>query len=429
MKDEQKKVKIYDAIMGSGKTHDAIERMKSYIDIGQKFIYITPFLGEIDRVKKSLGSDKIFAPLNYKETGSAKYSVDENVIDENGNIDLNAEKSYKYLNKRSQFLKMAGLGENLISTHALFMSLKKEDFSLFQDYVLILDEVITPLKVMRVGAKDIQILQNEELVIINQKTNEVKFISDEYNDSAFRVVKTLCNNNTVFYLDKYFFVWVFPIEIFKDFKEVQILTYLFEGSLLSAYFKIYGFEYEIIKKDSLEQLIEYKQLLNIYEGRSNNVLSLNSFSKTWIDNLSKRDARKIVDTTSNIFKRVFGTKSVENGFTTFKDFTSKFAGKGYTKGFIPINARASNDFKHKKSMAYLGNRYFDPQTASFFRERGVDLDEDLWALSELIQWVWRGSIREKKTMNLYIPNIRMRKLLVDWLEGKFIVNNDLKKSA
>ena len=160
-------------------------------------------------------------------------------------------------------------------------------------------------------------------------------------------------------------------------------------------------------------------MLNIYEGRSNNICGRNSFSKSWVDNLDKRNAKKIKDATSYVFCKVFKTKSNENAFTTFKDSKCKLSGGGYAKGFIPINARASNDYRHKESMAYLGNRYFNPQYISFFREKGIKLDEDLWAVSELIQWVWRGRIRDGKEMNLFIPSDRMRNLLRDWLEGKF----------
>lgn len=412
------KVTVYDAIMGSGKTYDAIERMKRYLKEGKKFIYITPFKSEIERILDDLNSENVFAPLDPDQEGA--YEFKNNLIEENGEIDLNALPTYKYLNKRAQFLKMASQGINIISTHALFLGLKREDYNLFSDYILILDEVVTPIQTHKIGAKDINILRKQELIIIDEKTNQVKFINDEYNDNAFKHVKTLCNNCTVFYLDKYFFVWVFPIEIFKEFKEIQVLTYLFEGSLLKPYFEMYKIDYDIIKKDSYEQLEEFKQLLNIYQGKANNILGYNAFSKTWTDNLSKRNSIKIVNTTTNIFKRVFKTKSNENAFTTFKSCRSKLSGKGYTKGFIAINARASNNYKHKKSMAYLGNKYFDPQTINFFRERDIKLNEDLWALSELIQWVWRGCIREKKEMNLYIPNSRMRKLLIDWLNGVHI---------
>lgn len=434
-----KKVKIYDAIMGSGKTYDAIERMKKYIKNGEKFIYITPFLEEISRVMNDLPLGEVLTPLGMEENvNTLSYQMEWNLIDENGNFDLNADKTYKHKNKRAQFLCLAANGENIISTHALFMSLKKEDFSLFKDYVLILDEVVNPLGVKNIGAKDIQILRKEGLIIIDQETNEVKFIDDDYQDNAFKSVKYLCNNSTVFYLDKYFFVWIFPIEIFREFKEVQVLTYLFEASFLAAYFKMFNVQYDLIKNESKQKLLEIKSLLNIYEGRANHMARFNtSFSKTWCDNVSKNQAKKISDATSNLFKRVFKTKSSENAYTTFKDCKSKFAGKGYISGFIAINARATNDYKHIKSMAFLGNRFFNPQELSFFRERGITMNEDLWALSELIQWVWRGCIRENRPMNLYIPNYRMRSLLIDWLDGKFLDEKekftdyviDLKKIA
>jgi len=413
------KVKVYDALMGSGKTHNAIERMKSYLIEGKQFIFITPFKSEIKRVLEALDNKEVYAPRDMDEFGSDSFEIDTGLIQNDGSIDLNAEPTFKYLNKRAQFLKMASQGKNIISTHALFMSLNKSDFSQFKDYILILDEVVNPLDIYKIGAKDIDILRKQDLIVINEETGEVNFIQDEYNDPAFRNVRTLCGKGSVYFLDKYFFVWVFPIEIFKEFKEVQVLTYLFRGSLLSAYFRMYDIEYEIIPKEDKEQLEKVKGLLNVYEGRSNNIFGRNSFSKTWIENLSKRNARKISDATAYVINKVFGTKSNENAFTTFKDSKDKLSGRGYAKGFIPINARASNDFRHKESMAYLGNRYFNPQYLSFFRAKGIDLDEDIWAVSELIQWVWRGRIRDGREMNLFIPSIRMRTLLKDWLDGKF----------
>ena len=76
-------------------------------------------------------------------------------------------------------------------------------------------------------------------------------------------------------------------------------------------------------------------------------------------------------------------------------------------------------------MIYLANRFYTPQQINFFRERGVDLNEELWALSELVQWIWRGCIREGKEMNLYIPSYRMRTLLYRWLNGEFLENSIL----
>ena len=50
-----KEVIIYDAIMGSGKTYDAIERMKKHKG---NFIYVTPFLDEVIRIIENVPNVK-----------------------------------------------------------------------------------------------------------------------------------------------------------------------------------------------------------------------------------------------------------------------------------------------------------------------------------------------------------------------------------
>lgn len=411
-----KKIKIYDAIMGSGKTYNAIQKMNEYIETDRKFIYVTPFLSEVNRVIVATGN-KAFAPKSPEEDIASCITIEENYIDENGKIDLNAEKSFRFLNKREQFIQLALNGKNIVTTHSLFTRLHLTDYKLLNEYTLILDEVITPISCYRIGAQDIKIMSDQKLIHVDSDTSLVTFINEEYTDPAFQATKKLCTTNTLYLLDKHYFVSLFPIEIFNSCKEIQILTYLFEGSLLCSYFKLYKMEYDVISNHSLEQLQELKYLLNIYEGCYG---GHNSFSKSWTERLSKIEAKRVSHITSNTFKRVFNTKSNENAFTAFKASRAKLSGKGYTKGFIPVNARASNEYSHKESMAYLANRYFDPQTMNFFKERNIVLNEDLWALTELIQWVWRGCIRENKPMNLYIPNSRMKTLLTDWLEGKYL---------
>ena len=45
------------------------------------------------------------------------------------------------------------------------------------------------------------------------------------------------------------------------------------------------------------------------------------------------------------------------------------------------------------------------------------MEEDAYALSELIQWIFRSAIRDGKEIWLYIPSKRMRNLLIDWIGG------------
>ena len=59
--------------------------------------------------------------------------------------------------------------------------------------------------------------------------------------------------------------------------------------------------------------------------------------------------------------------------------------------------------------------YFKRKIKQFFIDKGVSVDEDTWALSELIQWVFRSAIRENNNINIYIPSERMRNLFIEWL--------------
>jgi len=50
----------------------------------------------------------------------------------------------------------------------------------------------------------------------------------------------------------------------------------------------------------------------------------------------------------------------------------------------------------------------------------VVVHNDLHALSEMLQLIWRTRIRKFESINVYVPSSRMRGLLQDWLDS----NND-----
>ena len=126
---------------------------------------------------------------------------------------------------------------------------------------------------------------------------------------------------------------------------------------------------------------------------------------------------KVKNNTYNYFKRVIKGKSEFNMWTVFDDYMTQCKGKGYSKGYIACNARATNEYKNKTNLAYLCNRFYNPLIKQFFMDKDVQVDEDSWALSELIQWIFRSAIRENNEINLYIPSKRMRDLLIEWLNN------------
>jgi hypothetical protein len=151
-----------------------------------------------------------------------------------------------------------------------------------------------------------------------------------------------------------------------------------------------------------------------------NVIGKDRFalSKGWYANNTKTAIMgQLKNNIVNLFRNVFGSTSGDVIWTTFKDFKSELSGKGYTKGFLPINARATNLYKDRRYLAYLVNVFFNPMVKGFFQDHDVDVDEDGYALSEMLQWIWRSAIREGNEIWVYIPSSRMRGLLQNWLNN------------
>ena len=74
-------------------------------------------------------------------------------------------------------------------------------------------------------------------------------------------------------------------------------------------------------------------------------------------------------------------------------------------------------------MAYFVNIYPNGDIVSFLNSKKVKVDKEHYALSILIQTIFRTRIRnfdkpdEERTINLYIPSSRMRNLLIRWLNN------------
>lgn len=50
--------------------------------------------------------------------------------------------------------------------------------------------------------------------------------------------------------------------------------------------------------------------------------------------------------------------------------------------------------------------------------RNIKLDEDGYALSEMLQFIWRSAIRNGEPIEIYIPSKRMRELLIKYLNNE-----------
>ena len=49
-------------------------------------------------------------------------------------------------------------------------------------------------------------------------------------------------------------------------------------------------------------------------------------------------------------------------------------------------------------------------------ESGDEFDQDAFATSEMVQFIWRSAIRRGEPIQIYIPSNRMRGLLEKWID-------------
>jgi hypothetical protein len=164
-----------------------------------------------------------------------------------------------------------------------------------------------------------------------------------------------------------------------------------------------------------------KSLINIYTGDLNTIgKDYYAFSVTKQREFKKQPnvAKLVKNNIYNYFNNVVKGKSADNMWTCLKEAKSQLAGNGYTKGFVPNSCRATNAYAHKIKYAYIYNKFLDCYQDQFFKTHNTEINQDMYALSELVQWLFRSAIRNGQPINLYIPSSRMRELLIKWLDDE-----------
>lgn len=402
------RINIVDAIMGAGKTQAAINYINS-TDEDTKFLYVTPYLEEVKRIIDSCPNKHFRQPETYG-TKIAGIKV--------------------LLNK----------GSNIATTHALFHLFDDEIIELCysQGYTLIMDEVTEVVEVYNIGRDDLDTLLNK-YVNVDAETGLLiwKEEKNDYKDNKFIEEKRLCEMGCLAMYGNNVMIWTFPVKIFNAFDESYILTYMFQAQMQKYYYDYHKMEYNYlsVKGDSLEtykfteeEIIHeskynYKELINILNSpKLNKIGELDySLSKSWYSK-HKNDIliKTLKKNTYNYFHNILDSVSSDNLWTTFKDYKELIKGKGYAKGFLSSSMRATNEYRDRHNIAYLVNKYFNPYLKQFFVTNNITVYEDDYALSEMLQFIWRSAIRQGEPINLYIPSKRMRILLQQWIEKNSI---------
>ncbi len=390
-------VYVIDAMMGSGKTSAAIQMMRESSQ-NAKYLYVTPYITEVERIITQCPERCFRQPKAI----------------------MTKTRGIKHLLKKK---------ENIVTTHALFQVFDDEIIKMVYNsgYTLIMDEVATVIEPLNFIAEDMRIVL-EKFATVNHSTYLLEWHKKKYN-GIFTGLKRMCETGSVGVYSDEIFVWLFPIKIFKDFRDTYLMTYMFDAQLQKYYYDLHEVKYKMLGVEERDGAYHFTEnILNggpaIYPIRIIDKPKLNrigngktALSKTWYENKDE-EVEKLQKCTYNYFNHYLDTSSTHTLWTTFSDWKKAMSGKGYTRGFAPHNSRATNQFRDRTAVAYLVNRYLNPIVKNFIAKYGITVNEDAFALCEMLQFIWRSAIRDGQPIDLYVPSRRMRTLLIDWLKDE-----------
>ena len=433
-------IKIIDAPCGAGKTTWAIQKMNK--DSETSYVYCTPLLDEIDRIRNECGWNRFQAPQYY--TGA----------------------------KIDDFNELLSIGSCVAVSHVTFLNATSETLQAIHEgsYTLILDEVLdvvmnfndvqtvedSPEQSIREA--DIRMLMDKNMITIDD-SNKVKWCGGDYGDQfKFAEVRKYAEMGRLYCARGTLLLAVFPSEMFTLFEDIYVLTYMFSGSMLKYYFDLFHIEYEIVSiDDETHSLTRYsdskdrqfrqqcKGLIKICDLKNLNNPK-RTLSKSWFTKATPemfKELRKDVSSYFRSYVRDAKASQDEIMWTCSKTYQDKIQGKGYTyvrmitkeertsltkkeldhlekttKCFVPCNAKATNIYRNRWALAYCYNMFLNPYQKGFFEDNGIMVDEEAYAVSCLLQWICRSRLRDGKNIVIYIPSKRMRNLLNNWLDGK-----------
>ena len=405
-------IHIVDSVMGTGKTQACIAWMRQHPE--QKYLYVTPYLDECSRIQAS-------AP------------------------ELDFQQPQENKTKSADLLRLLSEGKNITTTHELLSLMKDSDVEYIKKfkYILFLDEELSCIENLSIESADLDFLMKNNFVQVEQNTKEVRWTNPDnkksklighYKEDIQRKPHYLVKDNVL--------MWLFQLDVLKAFASVYILTFLFSSSIMAGYLINNDVSFDFChvengsfadgyKRVTQEEKASFKELIEIYEG---------SYNDNWYGKTRKKDDRFLLS--QNWFSKQSNSVRINqlrnNAYnfvrykckahkedvlwTSYKDYadaltSDKLTYQSRKSNWLAWNTKATNQYADRTVLVYLLNVFPNPLFKNYLENDNFQFNEDDYALSALLQWIWRSAIRNGKKVTIYIPAPRMRQLLTDWLNG------------
>ncbi|EHI49348.1 hypothetical protein HIMB100_00009190 [SAR116 cluster alpha proteobacterium HIMB100] len=402
-------IKIIDKPCGSGKTTAMINNFNNQ----DKYLVIVPLLSEVDRIVEGSKEVEFVQPHANDNNAGTKYaSLEEHLI----------------------------FGRNIVSTHKMYESIVPlAKAGLLSDYHIIIDKVPDVVQAIAKKSKTsidefyidtgfIEVDEGGGLVSPTQKWIESK---NEVSDTLSPKILSAAMSGCLYLQDRQMFIWALPEVILKAGLSLTVLTYKAEGSLFVAYLRKLGLSFQLENDASMDnqfrekaaELIAIKDIQALKDEKfSHNAQQQGcksaSYCKKVSGSLKNLRGRKLRDVNA---KDILITCMKEAWLKPANDNNVKLGpfAKDSRLGeanWIPNTTRGTNNFAHCSHLIYLYDQHPHPFITRWLGDSSREF-ADAYALTELIQWVWRSRVRRGQPITLYLPSLRMRMLFEIWLYG------------
>lgn len=403
------RIHLVNEIMGGGKTSAMITEMRSHSE--NKFIYLTPSLKETERVSDACPE------LDFRMPTSNKDSAEPDPTKPNSK-----SLDYKSLLERKY---------NVCATHKLFFMQSGEVCQHYNGYKLIIDEAPNlVVQSIDLGDEDTDIFYKSCLSFENGEKAE--WARSASYSGVFSDYKKTCDKgflNGISSDKKSYLYEVFPPEILRKFEDIYILTYLPEYQNFFYYLKYNDFsiDYLYVKKENGEysltsepqprKYFDYSELIEFVEGPKGKY-NLAGEGKYALSKNAYKDGNLRKKMRSNLRNFFTSSKASANDFlwTVFKEYKESISYSRFNTSFLSCNSKSTNDYGDRHVVAYLINLFQKPAHSYYFKSHGIKTVSTGFALTEMLQFIWRSAIRNGEKIKLYIPSKRMRNLLIAWID-------------
>ena len=415
-------VVITDGIMAIGKSSKLIETLNAGVWNGSAnkecYLIIVPYLEEVQRYIDECPE------LNFTQPDNAHGT------------------------KSKSLLRMLQDNRNIVTTHKMFELWSEEirDAVCFGQYNIIIDEEVSCVEPINMTAHSKKELLRCNYITVDEETGQVDWDFSESDDSdgtyngSFPKIRRFCKSGSVFFFGSKnkigeFMIWNLPTDFFEVGKTLRVMTFRFKFSIIRCYLDFHKMPYRIeypdkeVQREMQRRAAKHIKFLPVPKVIKEMVKGTRgAMSVAWYGNRSKTELKAIGKAVSNYLSRTAKVKAddllctypkslLEDKSLTIPGYKNKEEGEG---PWIACNTNGTNKFSDRHTIAYLHNIFPNVVLHKFFVMNGIRFDQEEFALSTLLQYIWRTAIRlpEPEDIQIMLPSLRMHKLLQDWIDAE-----------